>query len=115
MEWIILDAGEVSEHGSLGLHMTEVARVREADEFRVHIAEVSPGGVLGRHPARLWQLFTVLTGTGWVSGNDEVRHQINSGQSVRWSPGESHESGTESGMLVAIIQADVPPPSGNSI
>lgn len=112
MEWITLDAGEVSEHGSQGLYMTEVARVKGADEFRVHIADVSPGGLLGRHPTRLWQLFTVITGTGWVSGDDEIRHQIRSGEGVRWSPGESHESGSEVGMLVAIVQSNVPPSSG---
>jgi hypothetical protein len=113
MEWMSLNAGDVSEHGSLGLHMTEVARVKGADEFRVHIAYVSPGGLLGRHPTRLWQLFTVITGAGWVSGDDGIRHEIHSGEGVRWSPGESHESGTNDGMIVAIVQANVPPPNGN--
>jgi hypothetical protein len=113
MEWISLDAGDVSEHGSLGLYMTEAARVRGADEFRVHIAQLSPGGLLGRHPARLWQFFAVITGTGWVSGDDGIRHEICSGQGVRWSPGESHESGSDDGMLAVIVQANVPPQSGN--
>jgi quercetin dioxygenase-like cupin family protein len=113
MEWISLDAGDISEHASLGLHMTEIARVQRADEFRVHIADVSPGGLLGRHPARLWQLFTVISGNGWVSGDDGVRNEIRAGESVRWSPGESHESGSDDGMLVVIVQANVPPPSGS--
>jgi hypothetical protein len=112
MEWISLDTGEVSEHGSLGLHMSEAARVKDAKEFRVHLAAVSPGGLLGRHPARLWQLFTVVSGSGWVSGDDGVQHEIHIGESVRWSPDESHESGSDDGMLVLIVQADVPPPSG---
>jgi hypothetical protein len=113
MEWITLDAGEVSEHGSQGLYMTEIARVKGAEEFRVHIAAVSPGGVLGRHPTRLWQLFAVITGSGWVAGDDGIRHQIHSGEGVRWSPGERHESGTDDGMLALIVQSNVPPPSGN--
>jgi quercetin dioxygenase-like cupin family protein len=112
MEWISLDAGEVSEHSSLGLYMSEAARIKGANEFRVHIASVSPGGLLGRHPARLWQLFHVISGSGWVSGDDGQRHGIQAGQSVRWSPGESHESGSDTGMLAAIVQADVPPPNG---
>jgi hypothetical protein len=57
MEWLELDHGDVGEHGSHGVHMSEAARVRDADEFAVHLAEVAPGGSLGRHPARLWQLF----------------------------------------------------------
>jgi hypothetical protein len=93
--------------------MTEVARVNGADEFRVHIADVSLGGLLGRHPVRLWKLFNVITGTGWVSGDDGVRNEIHSGEGVRSSPGESHESGTNDGMIVAIVQSNVPSSSGN--
>jgi hypothetical protein len=83
MEWISLDTGEVSEHGSLGLHMSEAARVKDAKEFRVHLAAVSPGGLLGRHPARLWQLFTVVSGSGWECSMKSILAKALGGRQTR--------------------------------
>jgi quercetin dioxygenase-like cupin family protein len=113
MKWISLDAGQITEHGSHAVHMTEAARLTAGNEMRVHIAQIGPGGVLGRHPTRLWQLFHVMTGTGWVSGQDGEEQRIHAGQAVMWSPGEHHESKSDDGMSVVIIQASSPPPYGD--
>jgi quercetin dioxygenase-like cupin family protein len=112
VRWVDLDQGDVTEHGSRGLHMVEAARLAVAGEFRVHVAQVRPGGLLGRHPTRLWQLFRVVHGEGWVSGEDGQRHPLRAGQAVLWHPGEHHESGSDTGMTVVIVQADVPLPHG---
>ncbi len=80
----------------------------------MHLAQIAPGGLLGRHPTRLWQLFAVTSGAGWVAAADGVRHAIESGQAVMWSPGEAHESGSEEGMSVVITQSTAPLPRGDA-
>jgi quercetin dioxygenase-like cupin family protein len=112
MEWLVLEHGEVDEYGSQGVRMSEAVRMRDLEECAVHLAAIEPGGILGRHPNRLWQLFCVMSGSGWVAGPDGVRQDIVAGQAVLWSPGEEHESGSEEGMTVVITQATVRPPYG---
>jgi quercetin dioxygenase-like cupin family protein len=107
MEWIELDQGDVDEHGSSGLYMIEAARFDADAHFRTHITRVSPGGVFGRHAGRWWQLFVVATGEGWVSSEDGQRHHIETGQAVMWAPGEVHESGSDLGMVVVMVQSSV--------
>lgn len=105
MEWIELAQGEIDEHGSSGIFLIEAARFDTAGHVRTHVARVAPGGVLGRHPGRRWQLFCVATGAGWVSGEDLERWPIETGQAVMWAPGESHESGSDTGMVVVMVQS----------
>jgi quercetin dioxygenase-like cupin family protein len=105
MEWVELEPREMAAFDSRGIRMVAIARLSAESESRVHVASVAPGGVLGRHPTRSWQLFHVLSGSGWVSGGDEVRKPISTGQAVLWSPGEEHESGSDLGMAVLIVQS----------
>jgi quercetin dioxygenase-like cupin family protein len=87
--------------GSIG------ARVRRlAAEAHVVVIEIAPGGVVARHPAAGAQLFTVVSGTGWVSGGDGDRVPIRAGEAVAWGPGEEHESGSEEGMTVLVVEAE---------
>jgi quercetin dioxygenase-like cupin family protein len=92
---------EVTAPGSVS------ARVRRlAAEAHVVVIEVGPGGVVGRHPAVGAQLFTVVRGSGWVSGGDGEREAIAAGEAVLWEPGEEHESGSEDGMSVLVVEAE---------
>lgn len=75
------------------------------------LLSIDAGGNLGRHPTVLNQLFVVLDGSGWVSGEDGVREPIVAGQAALWSTGEEHESGSDEGMRIAVLEAasiDVP-------
>ncbi|WP_375490352.1 hypothetical protein [uncultured Jatrophihabitans sp.] len=94
MQRVDLVQGAVEEHGSTGVYMIEVARLTpdDAEHFRTHTAQVGPGGILGRHEGRWWQLFCVVHGSGWVSGEDRARRDIAAGEAVLWAPGEDHES-----------------------
>ncbi len=58
-------------------------------------------------PAVADQLFVVVDGEGWVSGEDEVRVDIKAGQAALWRAGESHESSTSSGMTAVVVEAKV--------
>lgn len=112
MEWVELGNSEVTEYGSHGVRMSEAARLEKVGGVAVHLAQIAPGGTLGRHPTRWWQLFAVTEGAGWVAGSDGSRHAITSGQAVMWAPGEQHESGSDEGMSVAITQSPVRLPRG---
>jgi quercetin dioxygenase-like cupin family protein len=67
---------------------------------------VGAGGFIPRHPATGPQLFAVVEGRGWVSGDDGVKVPIQAGQAAFWEPGESHESGSEPGMRVIVVEGE---------
>jgi quercetin dioxygenase-like cupin family protein len=85
---------------------TSAAVRRLAGEAHVVVIEIEPGGVVGRHPAVGMQLFAVLRGAGWVSGGDGARDPINAGEAVVWDPAEEHESGSDEGMTVLVVEAE---------
>jgi quercetin dioxygenase-like cupin family protein len=92
---------EVTAPGSIS------ARVRRlAAGAHVVVIELGPGGVVGRHPAGVAQLFAVVLGTGWVSGADGNRESIAAGEAVVWEGGEEHESGSDEGMTVLVVEAE---------
>lgn len=92
---------EVTAPGSVG------ARVRRlAAGAHVVVIEVEPGGLVARHPAAGFQLFAVVSGSGWVSGGEGGREPIASGQAVVWDPGEEHESGSDEGMTALVVEAE---------
>jgi quercetin dioxygenase-like cupin family protein len=72
----------------------------------VVVIEIGPGGVVGRHPAVVAQLFTVVRGAGWVSGADGLRKVISAGEAVLWEQGEEHESGSDEGMTALVVEAE---------
>ena len=51
-------------------------------------------------------LFAVVAGSGWVSGAEGGREPIRAGEAVLWEPGEEHESGSEDGMTVLVVEAE---------
>jgi hypothetical protein len=97
-----LEVHEIEEWSSRGVRMQELPR---REDSRTHVAHYDAGSVLGRHPGQLWQLFAVISGSGWVSGQDQVRQPCTAGDAFVWSPGESHASGSDQGMTVVIVQS----------
>jgi quercetin dioxygenase-like cupin family protein len=91
----------VTAPGSVSAHVR-----RLAPEAHAVVIEIGPGGVVGRHPAVVAQLFVVVRGTGWVSGADGLRIQISAGEAVLWEPGEEHESGSDEGMTALVVEAE---------
>ena len=69
MELLTPTARQLSSYGSSGVQLLRAALVREPqDGFAVDVVRLAPGGSIGRHPTRLWLLFLVVSGRGWVSG-----------------------------------------------
>jgi quercetin dioxygenase-like cupin family protein len=88
-------------------HGSSNARVKRlAGSAHVVVMEIEAEGIVGRHPAVGAQLFAVVRGTGWVSGGDGQREQISAGEAVLWEPGEQHESGSDAGMTVLVVEAE---------
>jgi quercetin dioxygenase-like cupin family protein len=92
---------EVTAAGSLSAWGRRLAK-----EAHVVVIEVGPGGVVGRHPAVVAQLYVVVRGSGWVSGGEGGREPIGAGEAVLWEAGEEHESGSDQGMTAIVVEAD---------
>jgi quercetin dioxygenase-like cupin family protein len=83
----------------------------------IHIGCIFIGqeGIVGLHKATINQLFLVVNGEGWVTGKEGVRYNIKHGNAAYWEPGEIHESGSEKGMTVIVIESDDLEPLMNEI
>lgn len=101
MELLQRERHDISDHGSSGVQMIRLLREEGA---RTDVAYYGADSVLGRHPASAWQSFMVVVGSGWVSGEDEVHRPCTAGDCLLWARGESHESGSDHGMVVVITE-----------
>src|SRR5262245_59746605 len=93
----------IDRYNSSGIVLARVAYLLE--EAINHCAYLEPNGLIGCHQANAPQLFLVLQGEGWVSGQSTERSRIQAGQGAYWGKGEWHEFGTETGMTAMIIEA----------
>lgn len=99
------DAGRsVTAYGSAGARLSRV--VRTQDDALIGCFYLEVGGVVGYHPAAMPQLFLVVAGSGWVRGEGTGRVPIEAGQAAFWHEGEGHESGTDTGMVAVVIEAE---------
>jgi quercetin dioxygenase-like cupin family protein len=83
------------------------ASVRLGDghgDAHVYCVRFEPGGKIGQHPARFGQLFLVVEGSGWASGQDGVRVELAAGQGAYFGRGELHAKGSDVGMTAIMIQ-----------
>lgn len=93
---------EITEYNSRNAICSEIVRT---ETFAVAIMRFGRDALLGNHPAGWNQRFTVVEGEGWVRGGGSDVRQVKTGDSVYWASGEMHESGSDEGMVVVIIQS----------
>ena len=93
----------IEQHGSDFVQ----ARLARSDDLHVSCMYLEPGGHVGRHPASVHQLFAVVQGAGWAAGDDGERITLRIGDAVLWPRGESHEAGTDSGMVAIVVESDL--------
>ncbi len=79
---------------------------RSEEPTRFACFHIGPGGFIPRHPAVGPQLFVIVNGSGWVSGDDQKRVPIRAGRAAFWAAGESHESGTDPGMTAIVVECE---------
>ncbi len=68
---------------------------------------LTPGGVIGPHPAVARQLLVVLSGEAQVAGRDGAVHTIGVGEAAVWEPGEAHETRSPTGLVAMIVEGDL--------
>ena len=91
---------------AFGSHFS-MARLVHNEHLHVGCMYLPPRGRVGYHSAAGHQLFAVVQGHGWTRTGEGERVEIECGQAVLWEPGEMHEAGTETGMMVMVIEGDV--------
>lgn len=87
-------------------HVTITGIQRISSSAQIGCLWIGAGGVVGYHEATTAQLFLVTAGEGWATGADRVRQPISVGHGVFWEQGEWHESGSDSGMTVIVVEGD---------
>lgn len=109
MRRLEVETTPITAFGATGVAGTALTRVGRVDGAAVDVLTFQPGAVLGRHPTRVWQLLSLVSGSGWASGADGVRAPLLSGDTILWEPDEEHESGTDDGMVAVVVQTPIPP------
>jgi len=73
---------------------------------RVQVMHLAPGGVIGRHPTTVPQMFAVVEGEGEVSGSDGKRRAIGPGYAALWDEGEDHDASSIGGLTAICIEGE---------
>lgn len=95
----------IEAFGSSGFTLSRL--VHPFGETDIKCAYLSLKGLIAYHQTMKNQLFVVMQGEGWVRGEaPESRRSIRAGQAAFWEGGEWHESGTETGMIVILIEGE---------
>jgi hypothetical protein len=80
--------------------------MRQTDAAHTVVMHLGPDGIVGTHEAATHQLFCVVSGAGWVAGDNDVRRPIRPFQAAEWHAGERHTSGSDTGMVAVVIEGD---------
>jgi quercetin dioxygenase-like cupin family protein len=95
------EANAITEFDS---HHAAALRLAEGEgEARAYLVHFEAGGVIGRHEASYGQLFIVLSGSGWVSGEDHQRVEVAAGDVVFFERGEHHSKGAGTSVMTAVM------------
>ena len=102
-------AEPITQYDSTGASSAVLAHGQGA--MHAYHLEFTAGGEIGPHPTGFEQILLVTSGAGWVAGADGERRPIRGGQYARFSKGELHAKGSDSGMTALMIQVETLDPS----
>ena len=94
----------IEAHGSKGFSVGAFGICADAHLIAVTL---TPGGVIGPHPAGGRQVLVVLSGEAQVAGREGTVHVIGAGEAAVWEPGEVHETRSPGGLLAVIVEGDL--------
>ncbi len=80
--------------------------VRDLADVHLTWIRLEAGGQLGNHQAVKNQLFIVIHRDGWVQTEAGAKMAVGTGQAAFWQAGEWHTSGTDTGMMVLVLESD---------
>lgn len=81
-------------------------KMAQTNEAAIGYMYIEGEGTVGYHEAPIPQLFIVVEGEGWVTGENKKRIPIKRGEAALWEKGEWHTSGSETGMAAIVIQSE---------
>jgi quercetin dioxygenase-like cupin family protein len=100
-------AHQVTQYDSAFRH--QFLGIADGGQVSVSVMHFGAGDHVGRHEARVAQIFAVVSGAGWVQAEGE-RVPISSGRAAFWEAGEAHAAGTDGEMTVVVVEgADLHP------
>lgn len=94
---------EITQYGSQNVFFSRIANY--PDPLHIGCLTIERNGIIGMHPAPVPQLFFVMNGEGWVMGKEGNKTVLRAGQAAYWEAGEHHESGSEHGMTVLVLES----------
>ena len=98
---VSVPVGEFDSHFRIG------PLVGDESSARVELIRIPSDGSIGRHRASATQLFAVVIGSAWVSGDDGVGRSIKAGYGALWEAGEEHEAHSLYGATVVCIEGEL--------
>ncbi len=84
---------------------------RASGQIQIGCFYIGPQGRVGYHQAVGPQLFLVMQGSGWVRDEASERISISAGTAAYWTDGEWHESGSDAGMTVIVVEGEALDPT----
>ncbi|KAB7672037.1 cupin [Bacillus sp. B1-b2] len=63
-------------------------------------------GLIGYHQAVVPQLLLIVSGEGWVRGENNEYIKVHSGEAVFWDKEEWHETKTDTGLTAIVIESE---------
>ncbi len=97
------DGKTIDNYNSVAAFYTKI--MKTVEPTNIGLVYIEPGGVIGHHEAPVAQLFVVIQGEGWVSGEDRKKILLRNGEGVLWQTGQGHASGSDTGLTALVIQA----------
>jgi hypothetical protein len=99
----------ITAFGSVNVAITPIQRA--SGQVQIGCLHIGPQGRVGYHQAVGPQLFLVMQGSGWVRDETSERIAICAGMAAFWADGEWHESSSDSGMTVIVIEGETLDPA----
>jgi quercetin dioxygenase-like cupin family protein len=93
----------INDHESRGFTVTPLIW---SEYLSAVCIRLEPGGVIGRHEAASRQLFAVVAGSAFVSGDDGVERALTVGEAAIWQSAEMHETRSEEGLVAIALEGD---------
>jgi len=100
---------EIRDHDSTNVFLSSVVDVDRS--AAIHWMQFDPRGSIGGHSLTNPQIYLIVEGEGWVKSTDLEPIPVMMGDGVFWDTGEWQEAGSESGMMVILIESKLPDPA----
>lgn len=78
---------------------------------RIGCMYLEEDGIIGHHQAAVPQLLLIISGEGYVKGDEDKYSQVGPGDAVFWKKDEWHETKTSAGLTAIVIESEALDPS----